>query len=102
MHCHSVRMTAVEDVLRRHGYSMSEQALAAQLDALFSLSDQGSVGIDMSFADAAYLARYSGVADASDAISTRHRPENIAPSESATPPSIWSPRSLSASRPSQR
>ena len=60
-------MTAVEDVLRRHGYSMSERTLAAQLDALLSLSDQGSVGIDMSFADAAYLAQYSGVADASDA-----------------------------------
>jgi len=60
-------MTAVEDVLRRHGYSMSEQTLAAQLDALLSLSDRDSVGIDMSFADAIYLARYSGVHAASDA-----------------------------------
>jgi hypothetical protein len=60
-------MTAVEDVLRRHGYSVSEQTLAAQLDALLSLSDRDSVGIDMSFADAVYLARYSGVHAASDA-----------------------------------
>ena len=67
MHCYSVRMTAVEDVLRRHGYSMSEQTLAAQLDSLLSVSEQVGVGIDMSFADAAYLAQYSGVDDASDA-----------------------------------
>lgn len=60
-------MTAVEDVLRRHGYSMSEQILATHLDALLSASEQHSVGIDMSAADAAYLARYSGVDDSSDA-----------------------------------
>ena len=60
-------MTAVEDVLRRHGYSMSEQTLADQLDALLSIPDPESVGIDMSFADSAYLAHYSGVDESSDA-----------------------------------
>ena len=46
---------------------MSEQTLAAHLDALLSVSDRDTVGIDMSFADAVYLARYSGVHAASDA-----------------------------------
>jgi hypothetical protein len=46
---------------------MSEETLATHLDALLSTSHQDSVGIDMSAADAAYLARYSGVHDASGA-----------------------------------
>ena len=67
MYCHSVRMTTVVAVLRRHGYAMSEQTLAAHLDALLSAPQQDNVGIDMSATDAAYLAQYSGVQDASDA-----------------------------------
>ena len=67
MYCYSVRMTTVEAVLRRHGYAMSEQTLAAHLDALLSAPQQDNVGIDMSATDAAYLAQYSGVQDASDA-----------------------------------
>ncbi len=59
-------MTAVEDVLRRHGYSVTEQTLAGLLDALLSASDQDSVVVEMSSADATYLHRYSGVPDASD------------------------------------
>ena len=67
MYCYSVRMTTVVAVLRRHGYAMSEQTLAAHLDALLSAPQQDNVGIDMSATDAAYLAQYSGVQDASDA-----------------------------------
>ena len=46
---------------------MSEQTLAAHLDALLSISDRDTVGIDVSCADAAYLARISGVHAASAA-----------------------------------
>lgn len=59
--------TAVEAVLRRHGYAISEDTLAAHLDVLLSGPHPGSVGIDMSAVDAAYLTEYSGVRDASDA-----------------------------------
>ncbi|MET0863701.1 MAG: hypothetical protein ABWZ98_05155 [Nakamurella sp.] len=57
--------TAVEEVLRRHGYAVSEDALAGYLDALLG-DPRAGVGTDMSAADAAYLVEYAGVRTASD------------------------------------
>ena len=60
-------VTPVEAVLRRHGYAMSEDTLAEHLDALLAEPRDGTVGFDMSAADTAYLAEYSGVRQASEA-----------------------------------
>lgn len=58
--------TVVEEVLRRHGFAVSEDAVAARLDALLS-NPRGGTEIDMSASDVAYLAEYSGVEPASAA-----------------------------------
>ena len=57
----------VEAVLRRHGYEMSEETLAENLDALLTEPPAGRVAIDMSATDAAYLVEYSCVRSSSDA-----------------------------------
>lgn len=58
--------TAAVAVLRRHGYAVAEDAVAARLDALLS-NPRGGTDIDLSAADVAYLAEYSGVEPASAA-----------------------------------
>ena len=57
-------MPTVEEVLRKHGYQMSEDAVATNLAALLEpLGD--STGADLSAGDQEYLDRYSGVRPAS-------------------------------------
>ena len=63
--CYDVRMSLVEDVLRRHGYAVSEATVAGHLDALLSEPRSGGAAIDMSSADMAFIAEYSGVQAAS-------------------------------------
>ena len=60
-------MTLIEEVLRRHGYSLSEAAFVEHLDALLSEPRLDVAFIDLSTTDAAFLAEYSGVAPASEA-----------------------------------
>ena len=59
-------MARIEDVLRRHGYSVSEAALAGHLDALLSEQRTDLARIDMSTADVAFLVEYAGVRPASE------------------------------------
>ena len=60
-------MTLIEDVLWRHGYSLSEAAFADHLDALLSEPRVDVAFIDVSSTDVAFLAEFSGVAPASEA-----------------------------------